>query len=483
MQKSQKCTPDSFWETYSAFANTNGGKIILGIDEKNEDPYQGVNDPQRIRDNLFALVANKQKVSCNLLTDNDIEYVNIPDKNRQLMVITIREASSDQKPVHLKNDFRESYKRLGEGDVRLDKEELKYLMASSHDDIDSELLTNYDESDLNIESIREYKKLLIELSGNTKYINMPLRDFLTEIGVFKKDRTDGSYKLTAGGLLFFGKYNSIISRYPKFQLDYFEKDNSLTTRWNDRVSTGDMMYPDLNMYDFFNLTYKKLTATTNDRFELNDESAHRLPFKKDLSESIREALVNCLMHAYYDFDSPIAITAYNDFYEFKNPGKMKISIPEFIHGGTSKTRNSTISSLFRRIGMSEKAGSGGPKIFDVSEKYKLKIPEVSTTFDSTIVTIWKVDLLSSYQDISKDEKAILKYIIENGSISKNDVIENNLMTEYRFRESLKTLQNKKYIEIVGKGRSTKYVLPRTSSEQYHIIKQQIKNLGDFMTKH
>lgn len=482
-KKAKNALPDSFWETYSAFANTNGGKIILGIDEKNEDPYQGVNDPQKIRDNLFALVANKQKVSCNLLTDNDIEYVSIPDKERQLMVITIREASSDQKPVHLKNDFRESYKRLGEGDVKLDKEELKYLMASSHDDIDSELLTNYDENDLNIETIKEYKNLLVELSGNTKYINMPLRAFLTEIGVFKKDRTDGIYKLTAGGLLFFGKYNSIISRYPKFQLDYFEKDNSLSTRWNDRVSTRDMMYPDLNMYDFFNLAYKKLTATTNDRFELNDESAHRLPFKKDLSESIREALVNCLMHAYYDFDSPIVITAYNDFYEFKNPGKMKISIPEFIHGGTSKTRNSTISSLFRRIGMSEKAGSGGPKIFDVSEKYKLKIPEVTTTFDSTIVTIWKVDLLSSYRNISKDEKTILKYIIENGNISKNDVIENNLMTEYKFRENLKTLQNKRYIEIVGKGRSTKYVLPRTSSEQYHIIKQQIKNLGDFMTKH
>ena len=66
------------------------------------------------------------------------------------------------------------------------------------------------------------------IKRDTKYTNMPLRDFLTEIGVFKKDRTDGSYKLTAGGLLFFGKYNSIISRYPKFQLDYFEKDNSLS---------------------------------------------------------------------------------------------------------------------------------------------------------------------------------------------------------------------------------------------------------------
>ena len=453
-KKAKNNLPESFWETYSAFANTNGGKIILGIDEKNIDPYQGVNNPQKIRDNLFALVANKQKVSCNLLTDNDIEYIDIPDKNKQLIVVTVREANPHQKPVHLKNDYRESYKRLGEGDVRLDKEELKYLMTSSHDDIDSELLNNFDENDLNLDTIEHYKQLLIELTGNTKYNSISLRDFLIEIGVFKKDRIDNTYKLTAGGLIFFGKYNSIISRYPKFQLDYFEKDTSLSTRWNDRISTGDMMYPDLNMFDFFNLAYKKLTTTTNDRFEFNNESAHRLPFKKDLSESIREALVNCLMHAYYDFDSPIVITAYQDFYEFKNPGKMKISIPE-----------------------------GGPKIFDISEKYKLKIPEVSTTFDSTVVTIWKVDLLSSYTNTSDNEKIILEYIIKNGSITKNDVLENSLMTEYKFRENLKSLQNKKYIEIEGKGRSTRYVLPKSSTEQYHIIKQQIKNLGDFMTKY
>ena len=133
--------------------------------------------------------------------------------------------------------------------------------------------------------------------------------------------------------------------------------------------------------------------------------------------------------------------------------------------------------------MSEKAGSGGPKIFDISEKYKLKIPEVSTPFDSTVVTIWKVDLLSSYTNTSDNEKIILEYIIKNGSITKNDVLENSLMTEYKFRENLKSLQNKKYIEIEGKGRSTRYVLPKSSTEQYHIIKQQIKNLGDFMTKY
>ena len=92
-------------------------------------------------------------------------------------------------------------------------------------------------------------------------------------------------------------------------------------------------------------------------------------------------------------------------------------------------------------------------------------------------------VLSSYADTSDSEKIILEYIIKNGSITKNDILENSLMTEYKFRENLKSLQNKKYIEIEGKGRSTRYVLPKSSTEQYHIIKQQIKNLGDFMTKY
>ena len=67
-KKAENSLPKSFWETYSAFANTNGGKIILGIDEKNIDPYQGVNNPQKIRTiYLLWLQTNKKLVVIYLL--------------------------------------------------------------------------------------------------------------------------------------------------------------------------------------------------------------------------------------------------------------------------------------------------------------------------------------------------------------------------------------------------------------------------------
>ncbi len=77
-------------------------------------------------------------------------------------------------------------------------------------------------------------------------------------------------------------------------------------------------------------------------------------------------------------------------------------------------------------------------------------------------------------------KSILKYIIENGS-SRDDVIENN-PDDRISSENLKTLQKWKIYRNDGQDVRLNTVHPRSSSEQYHIIKQQIKNLSDFMTR-
>ncbi len=100
----------------------------------------------------------------------------------------------------------------------------------------------------------------------------------------------------------------------------------------------------------------KLTDNIEESFSLND-GLTRQNYARDLKVAIREALVNTLMHAYYDTKQSIKIVNCEDFIEFYNPGNMRINKEDFIHGGHSKDRNSILSTLFRRVGYSEKAGS------------------------------------------------------------------------------------------------------------------------------
>lgn len=472
--------PKSFWETYSAFANTNGGVIILGYDERDKmNPKKGFKNPQPIYDQLLNDANNPSKVSFNLLTDDDILISPIADSKRSLIIVNIREAPYSVKPVHIGKDIGKSYIRLGEGDRLVTKQQLKYLLSSSHDDIDSQILPKFDIDDINLETVERYRSLLI--LQDKKYKDLSTEDLLINIGAYKKDRNgDGTYKLTSRGLLFFGKYNSITDRFPHFQLDYFEKDSNLNPRWIDRVSTGDASFPDLNIFDFLLIVMDKLSSTVKEPFILDENSKTRIPFKKDLEESLREALVNSLMHAYYDADFPIKITALPDYYEFKNPGNMRVTIDEFIKGNSSVTRNPTISTLLRKIGFSEKAGSGGQKIFDVAARHNLILPTIQSPFDSTTIIIWKVDFKHNINKLPEPDKSILEYISEKGSIKRKQ-IENDLGLagqEYSYRRALDRLIEQEFIKRVGSGPGTKYILKKTSQEHYYLMKQTMREIED-----
>ena len=104
-----------------------------------------------------------------------------------------------------------------------------------------------------------YRKELYNQSNNEKYKDIDFKDMLIELGAMRKDRQGtNEHLLTTGGLLFFGKHTLITDRFPGFQLDYFEKKSSLDTDWIDRVSTGDMEYPELNVYKFFRIVLETI---------------------------------------------------------------------------------------------------------------------------------------------------------------------------------------------------------------------------------
>lgn len=483
-KKSKNSLPKDFWPTYSAFANTRGGVVVLGVDEPEKGKFvvEGVQSPAKVIAELMSLVTNSNKVSTNLLSDNDV--VTRVIKHKTIIEVNIRQADYYQKPVFLNGSRDSCYVRLADGDKRPSAEQYKYMVANSQQYVDTELLENYTVDDLDLDSLEEYRNLMIKNTARKELLSLSPQQFLTRLGCFQIDRRDAkrTSKMTSGCLLFFGKFNAIIQRFPGFQLDYFRKKSSYDEKWERRISSGDMNYPELNIFSFYELVLKALTDDISDRFTQGSDLT-RGPYYSNMKLAVKEALVNTLMHAYYDADTPIKILDYDDYYEFHNPGDMRVTKEEFIHGSNSVSRNSIISLLLRRVGIAEKAGSGGPTIFNAAQENHLRMPDIIKKTDSTTLRIWKIDLLSSLKGLTHDQETVVTYAMENSSqLTIKDLLSTNKLSEFKARKAVKELVENKILHQDGNGKATRYYLDTNEEAGIFGYKMMLKQIEDQFNK-
>lgn len=479
-KEAKNSLPKDFWETYSAFANTEGGVVILGIGDDLE--VVGVKDVSKLKSDLFTTLNNPQKVSRKLIEDEDIEEMNVDGKI--LLKIFIKEADINHKPIYLNENPKHAWIRDFETDRKATQEELKVFLRNARDDMDSDLLDDFDIFDLDEDSINEYKIILSK--REPRYLKMTDQEMLEEIGAFKRDRTKRdrvAYKLTIGGLLFFGKYQSIVSAegLQHFHLDYFNYINA-SKRWSDRVAPGEAGYSNINIFTFHRIVLNKLITTIKNSFEL-DDSLYRMSNSVTLEEVLREALINSLIHADYFSDENIRIEAHPTYYKFFNPGKMKISVEEFVKGGNPKPRNNTITTLFRKIGISERAGSGGPEIFAFAKDNKLNKPDVQVGVNSTNLKIWMVDLADAHPELSEQEKQILKVLIkEVVPVPSSKIKESVELSKYYFDKSIRKLLEEDLIVQSGQGKGTKYSLKVGTVEHLTSVHKMVNIFNDMYIK-
>lgn len=122
--------PESLWESYSAFANAEGGVILLGVGENPDHSLRVLElpDPEWLLDDLRAILSDPMKVSVNLLTDDDIQVLR--EEGKCIIAIFVPEAKPGQKPVYLANDpWRHTYRRVGEADKRCSREEVAAMLV------------------------------------------------------------------------------------------------------------------------------------------------------------------------------------------------------------------------------------------------------------------------------------------------------------------------------------------------------------------
>lgn len=119
-KKAESKVPESAYESYSAFANTNDGYIILGVKEdksktNSEERFilQGIENPDKQKEDFWNTI-NSVKVNVNILKDENV--FKVEGDGITLIVIHILRAEFNMRSVYVgENPYKGTYKRNHEG--------------------------------------------------------------------------------------------------------------------------------------------------------------------------------------------------------------------------------------------------------------------------------------------------------------------------------------------------------------------------------
>lgn len=396
--------PKDFWPTYSSFANTNGGVVLLGVREKkNQFIVEGIVNPSKVRKELFDGMNNRQKVSCSLLIDSMVSELALEGKT--VLVVDVPRATRKQRPVYLTlNPFNgNTYRRRNEGDMALPDDEVKRMLAEQVEDSrDDRILKGYDSGDLDTGTFRTYRQIFSNREPGHPWNELEDQEFLRQIGGWRKDRETGETGITMAGLLMFGKMASIQDEFPNYMLDYQEREKAKTEkRWIDRITLDGKWSG--NLYDFYRKVYLKLTADLKVPFNLEkDERKDETP----IHVALREALANVIVHADYSDRASVLVVKRPDMFVFRNPGLMRIPVEIALQGGEADCRNRTLHKMFRLVGVGEQAGTGIPKIlhgwrlqhWNPPKLYELLEPYNQTLLELRMIDLFPEQVISGLQE-------------------------------------------------------------------------------------
>lgn len=408
--------PDSFWETYSAFANTDGGVILLGVNERKDHGFvvEGLADAVKSEKDFWNMVNNRQKVNRNIMTNHTVRIEQVDGKD--ILVVEVPRAERSARPVYKGMDpFAGTYRRYGDGDHLCSREAVGAMMRdASQVSADAAVIVDMDSSVFCQDTIRAYRQVFKASNPNHLWNQLEDDIFLRRIKAVDMG-DDGRYHTTEAGLLMFGYEYEIIRRFPQYFLDYQEDRVMIgVTRWKDRIvsSSGDWSG---NVFDFVFRILSKLQANLKVPFvmkgnrRIDDTPIHKL---------LREAVTNAMVHADYNGRQGIVIKKDSSGFVFANPGRLRISVAEAVSGGVSDPRNSTMLRMFSLIRFGERAGSGLNGIMHVWRQVyhtEPKISEKESDVDRTVLTL-------PYDGHEQDVEAMLQFYDDPNEYTVEDFV-------------------------------------------------------------
>lgn len=466
--------PKDFWLTFSAMANAHGGVVLLGVREKDGAfSIAGLDNPAKVRCDLFNTLNNRAKVSVNLLTDENVTEAHVEGKT--ILVVSIPAATRKQKPVFLNGQpLGNTYRRLNDGDRHCDDETVKRMLAEQvEDERDARILTGFGMEDIDEESLRIYRQMLRDEKPGHPYLEQDDFAFLQSLRGWRRDRQSGEIGLTIGGLLMFGKWSAIQEAMPHYFLDYQERPEAKAElRWVDRLVPDGTWTG--NLFEFYRRVYRKLTSDLKVPFALKDGQRQD---DTPVHEALREALVNTLVHADYAGRVSVLVVKRPDMFGFRNPGGLRLPIEQVIRGGESDCRNRILHQMFLLIGLGERGGSGMPRIYGGWKSQHWRPPALMEKDEpeQTLLMLQMADLLpeyvlaqlrdrfgSQFDALDYTGRLVMATAVLERVVSHNRLLEICDAHSHDLSVLLARLVKSGLLESDGRSRGTVYFLPGDS---------------------
>jgi predicted HTH transcriptional regulator len=362
--------PKNIWETVSAFANTAGGWIVLGI-SKNGKKFDvtGLQNPEKIEQDFTNILRSQNKFNV-LITPRCKKYT-LENK----IVLAFYISSSAQKPVYF-NSLTNTFVRTASGDQRAAESEINAMLRDQLFGVMSARpVERTTLNDINKTTLFRYRDYMSRFNPGLPYNSMTENEFITKMQI-----AEGEH-LTYGGLLFMGKNLAINQSFPDFRVDLLEIPGlsyaDAATRYTFRLEEQE------NLWEYYFAIIERLKRQVDMPFKMNElgiaiEDSPQF-------DAVREALVNMLMHTDYFSPAKPRVRVFSNRIEFENPGGFPRPIEELLRKDVSYPRNPVLAKLFRCAKLADNAGYGFDKMLKWEKSTHTKIG-FENSIDMALVT-------------------------------------------------------------------------------------------------
>ena len=439
--------PLSLYETYSAFANTSGGIIYLGIEEENDKASKavGVENAKQKRKQLFDALLNKTKVSSCVCNEEDITILEVDGKD--IIRIQVHEAPIKDKPVYLNSDPSQSYYRADSGDHLLSSEQIQSLLNDKSSDKFDQAPNRFGLTfeDLDQESVESFINEVVSSKKLRLGASIDPKTILMRTGAYTKDPKTDAYVLNNGAILFFGKTVDIISICPSLWL-CFESSSEYGNRWKDRITSKDLEREG-NIFQFYLTACEKAIADAPSPYYLrNDQDVG----KATVIEMLREAFANSLGNLDLFDQTGLQIESSPKEITFSNAGTMLVPLERALLGGISRPRNPAIFSFFQAMGISDHGGYGIPFLFEAAKNLRFIPPSLTEDKEENRTSL-RIHYREKRTDLTKEEEAILLALTNSkGFLTVLEIASLSGIARDKTRRTLESLLSMGLVETNGK---------------------------------